>query len=128
MANLDAMLERRFEPHTPEAGLGVCAVVGCSTPTAYIEIDAPHQTVCRPCAIQLSLVGNSAQNTTEQHKPGSSPKTPPKVRVADLIADTVPNGQCGCECGAELRAGRSRGFLPGHDAKLKSRLRKAGLL
>jgi hypothetical protein len=46
----------------------------------------------------------------------------PKVRLAVTEAPTMPrmkgDGLCGCGCGADVR----QRYLPGHDAKHKSRL------
>ncbi len=50
--------------------------------------------------------------------PHVPPSTPPSQRPASPAIRSAGNGVCGCGCGAPVR----RRFLPGHDAKLKSRL------
>lgn len=65
--------------------------------------------MCSPCQVQYQIWKASQRVTASKG-----------IRPLDLIPDSVPAKSCGCGCGETIS--KPRGFRPGHDAKLKSRL------
>ena len=99
----------------PADDLGLCCVFGCTNKATLLEVGT-SRVACRQCAITLTIPGGGSDRPA---------KDKPATKIADLIDPAIPLGVCGCGCDAKLGKLR-RGFKPGHDAKLKSRLRQEG--
>lgn len=78
----------------------------------------------------LTAKGNeSSKPHAERPEKGRRQAKPKTGPIRDLIGVHIPvkDGECGDGCGASIGK-RKRGFLPGHDARLKSKLMEMGVI
>lgn len=94
--------------------------LGCQRPATKILAD--DRQACGPCAMQYSL-HHPAKGRIKT--PDFSRRFGEKPKPLDMIPEDWPVKTCGCGCGETIS--KARGFRPGHDAKLKSRLIKDGI-
>ena len=111
----------RYAKIEPAAGGGERFIVGNSEHRSTKRLDEMTDAECQRLLDEgyLDIDGHIKQKEAQQEQWTKNLKNARK-KTATVKVDAKP---CECECGGMAKPGRK--FLPGHDMKLKSRLRKA---